>query len=260
MKSMKQSYSSKKTHTREKAVSFLICLALIMGIVFIVSCSTRQKGPIPQTMTILPSISNSLAEVTSRATQTSSKITSTPTYIVNTLTNTMNPIYDMGMTVEVTQAPIKITTAQAVGTEYLYENVTVTIGLVDQFDAIAYLNLDNLTDNGTNSSDIEIERTIGNEEFYSMYPINNSYYYFSETNNVDYDSCLDHLPVTGIYEGDYSLQGEYLLKRGGSFCILTNEGRIAIVSYINGSKKNLADWSEELSFKITVFGKIVDNQ
>lgn len=222
--------------------------SVIFGCLFFISACYAQKNTyLTQTSIVEPTVS---------LTPTSTNINDIP--LITTPTLEIQSIYGNGASIDVTQIPIIIsTTIPAIG-EYLYKDMIVTISFVDKFEAIAYLNLDDIGSNGMNNSDVEIVRSMGNEVSYTLLPANLSFFYYSETNNLDYDSCLKQFINSGDKIPHYNNQGVYLLNRSGSFCILTNERRIAIISYVNGSKKELSDGIEELSFNVSVFKNVAD--
>jgi len=69
----------------------------------------------------------------------------------------MDPILNLYITVAITQGPITISTISPDSGEYLYKNAVVTVWLGNDTDVFAYLNLDDLSDNGKNNSDVELE-------------------------------------------------------------------------------------------------------
>jgi hypothetical protein len=233
---------------------FITMLFSVILVFFISACYAQRNTYLTQTSIVEPTVS---------LTPTSTNINdipliTTPTLITLSVTPTLEiqSIYGNGASINVTQIPIIISTTTPAIKEYLYKDMIVTISFVDKFEAIAYLNLDDIGNNGMNNSDVEIVRSMGNEVSYTLLPANLSFFYYSETNNLDYDSCLKHFMNSGDKIPHYNNQGVYLLNRSGSFCILTNERHIAIINYVNGSKKELADGIEELSFNVSVFKEV----
>jgi len=192
--------------------------------------------------------------------------TYTPTSINTPVTQTVTPAWKMDTKYVTgfgqflfTQGPVIFSTSSPQDSVYLYKDVIVTFDLVDRFNAIAYLNLDDLNDNSGSNSDIRIERTRGNPEItYEIDPSNDSYFYYAGDNLVDYESCKESILNLDIDRVHYTLQA-YSFIEGGKYCILTNEGRIGIVNYIIGSKKAIGtDHEEELSVDISVFNEIIN--
>lgn len=235
-------------------ILFFVVIFTVAGLLF--GCSKNKNTTISQTFaipTLIPSVTNEIIP-TITPTPKITRPTSTP--ILVTPTKTFNPTYDLHITIDVTQEPPSfVPTTYPDDSEYLYKGAIVKVKLIDQFDAIEYLNLDDLTDNSMTNSDIEIERTIGNLPTYSLEPINNAYDYYSTESVMDYASCLKYFPLSGISYTDYSLQGP-LLTYSGPYCVLTNEGRIAIVHYV--TKKKIDNFVEELSLEVTVYRKKVE--
>lgn len=225
------------------------CLLLIALICLIASCSYTRMNQTTNTATIL------------RMDPTTTAFpTLVPTVITQTPTRTINPNVDIVLSVHVTQVPPVVSTNVPMGSEYLYKDVEVTVFLANRLNAVAYLNLDNLSDNSTENSDLRIERTEGNELFHWLKPINYAYFFWTEDTNVTFDLCLKKFPIVEKEVSTYMNQGNEFQSRGGSYCVLTNENRIAIVKFITGSNKSSTDFSEQLSFQITVFSEIVTNQ
>jgi len=167
----------------------------------------------------------------------------------------MDPILNLYITVAITQGPITISTISPDSGEYLYKNAVVTVWLGNDTDVFAYLNLDDLSDNGKNNSDVELEMGSGSGGLnYSLLPINSTYFYYPDKSTLDYDSCLEYFPVTGFTKVAYGSQRHNFIN-GKPYCVLTNEGRIAIVSFVKDSIKFNADFSQVLSVYVTVYNK-----
>jgi hypothetical protein len=242
---------------KRKRIFITILFSVILGCLFYISACYAKKGN-SSTQTLMVEPLSSLTSTSLSINNNDTPLISSPTSILlsGTPTLELQSIYGHGASINVTQIPIKFTTNTPAIEEYLYKDTFVTISFVDKFRAIAYFNLDDLVDSGMKNSDIEIVRSMGNEVSYTLLPTNSSYFYYSETNELDYASCLKHFIYSGEKIPHYNNQGVYLLRRSGSFCILTNERRIAIISYVNGSKKELSDGIEELSFNVSVFKEV----
>ncbi len=253
---MNSLFHNGKIQNLKKAFSILLFISILAGL--LLGCSRKVSTTIPQTLAIPTEIPSMANENTSTITQNPNIIQPTSTPILKTPVKTINQTYDLHITIDVTQEPPSfLSTTYPKGSEYLYKDAIVKVKLFDQFDAIDYLNLDDLTDNSMTNSDIEIERTIGNLSTYTLEPINNAYDYYSTESVMDYASCLKHFPLSGVSYTDYSLQGP-LFTYGGPYCVLTNEGRIAVVSYVPNSKKMIDNFVEELSIEVTVYRKKVE--
>lgn len=171
-------------------------------------------------------------------------------------TSTLDPSKLLQITISATNGPIQIISKNS-ESGYLYKNTVVTLTLVDLPEAVNYLNLDDLSENGEQTSDIEISRSFGSEgEYFYIHPVNNAYYFYLNQVSVDKDSCIKHFPISGFTSVTYLLQGNHFIS-GNSYCILTNEGNIAVVNYVKDSKKHtqLSESAEDLSVKVIVFNK-----
>jgi hypothetical protein len=99
-----------------------------------------------------------------------------------------------------------------------------------------------------------IRRTFGNEFFYSISPVNNAFYGDLGKSNSSYESCSKKFPIS-VDLTDYLVQATRFIY-SDSYCFLTNEGRIATVKYIEGSR--IRDGSTEtVDVLITVYSPIV---
>lgn len=231
---------------KKQVVAFLLMLVIIWGLTN--GCSSDQKTNTPMVVNspeMFPTETNALL--------TQSFLSSTPT--VPFSRPATNHDYDLSITLETTQGAVAVLTASSGSTDFLYKDTQVTVTLIDPYQAIAYLNLDDLVDNGTKNSDIAIRRTIGNEIHYYFYSVNNALYYYTTDTNLSYDKCYKNLSQIKMTKSEYESQ-EFEFTYGGSYCVLTNEGRIAIVHYMGSSFKNGGDFDEELSIQVTVFNKL----
>ena len=155
------------------------------------------------------------------------------------------------VTIGVTQIPVELSTKTKEDGDYLYKNVIVTLRVDSTNDeAISYINLDNLNDNGMLNSDVEWYVGQGKITAYFFFPTNNAKIYFSG-GDLDFASCVDHLSEFADKSFDY-------FRTGMPTCVLTNEGRIAIVNYVKNSFRiDKDDHIISTSIKVTVFNQIV---
>jgi hypothetical protein len=228
---------------------FFLCAGLLIG------CTTKNSLGYSQTnhptvpiVTITPSLT-----VTPNSTVTPTIQKITPTW-------TNDPKFDpVFASIKATQAPLQISTSIPADSPFLYQNLAVTIDLVDMWSALAYLNLDDINNNKGDNSDIVIRRAIGNPIiFYTLDPSNYARYYYMGNNQTDFDSCKKELLNIDLDMEDYLYQSDSFID-GGNYCILTNEGRIAIVNYIDGSLKSIGTaYEEHLSVNITVYRQIIN--
>jgi hypothetical protein len=243
----------KKSIQIDKRVISLISSVVILGLIIILSsCARYQLNNLPQTDTIIESTQTEANAILLMPTETPTKMISpTQTPVPS---KTMDPIYDLHITVDVTQGPIIISTITPKGNNYLYENANVTVNLGNSdIEEYAYINLDDLNDNEMKKSDVRIEMYSGSDGVdFELHPINSAYFYYSDKNTLDYESCLKKFPLAGFTKVDYDNQGTKFLN-GKSYCVLTNEGRIAIVGFVKNSIKFNADHSRNLSVLVTVY-------
>jgi hypothetical protein len=237
----------------KKIFSTISILWVFVLISALSSCSKNQINDLSQSNTNSGAIQYQTSTIIHTSTQTPTMgIISTPTSIP---TKTMDPILNLYITVAITQGPITISTISPDSDGYIYKNAKATVYLGNDIDEIAYLNLDDLTDNGMNNSDVEIEMGSGSGGLnYSLLPINDAYFYYPDKSTLDYDSCAKYFPVTGFTEVGYDSQGLNFIN-GKPYCVLTNDGRIAIVSFVKNSVKFNADYSQTLSVDVTVYNK-----
>lgn len=236
------------------------CIALLV-ISTLTSCSKKSIIVPPITMTdSKPTITDvKTIPAIATPTQTSTIASSLPTGQTSRATSTISPLYDLGLKIEGTQRPIFLSTTTPNQKEFVYNNIIVTIDLVDDIFAESYLNLDDLQNNDKENSDIVIIRDIGNSEInYSFYPVNNAIYYYSDNEILNLSSCQKHLQNLNFTSLEYGSYGNSFIK-GGLYCVKTNQGRIAIVSYIKDSLISGPTWPEEkLSMKVIVYNQIIE--
>jgi hypothetical protein len=242
----------KNDHQDKKIFSIISILLIFVILSALSSCTISQINNFSPTKTLIGTNPNQMNGISQTSTQTPTLDNFTPTMTL-TPSKTISPIYDLHITIDATQGPVTVSTVNSQEGKYLYKNAVVTVWLGNDTDVFAYLNLDDLNKNGISNSDVKIEMATGDLSNYVLYPINNAYYY-QDKNTVDYDSCLVHFPVTGFTHIDYDSQGDNFLM-GKPYCVLTNEGRIAIVSFVKDSIKFNADFSQVLSVNVTVYNK-----
>lgn len=139
--------------------------------------------------------------------------------------------------------------------KYLYQNAIFTIWFNNGWgERWANIDLDELSNNDTKTADIQVVRTCGSDCFYHVASMNGAVYYYAEENDLDFDKCLSHFPVNVMDTSDYSLQGVFIFREG-NLCVITNEGRMAIVKFRNfGIDEN---YSESISFLVDVYTEIL---
>lgn len=235
----------------------ILCMSLLFFSVIAACTINRWNEPQTRSDTFSPSPTGKISDNNFPETPTISN--SPAIQPVNPSWN-IDPKYDtLFNNISFTQGPFFTSTTSPNDSQYLYKNIIVTFELVDNSEAVVFLNLDDLNKNGSSNSDIRIERTIGNPEInYFLDPSNNAHYFYVGNNRTNIELCKKNLFNLKLSEVDYSLQREFFIK-GGNYCILTNEGRIGIVNYIVGSKKAVGkEYEEVLSVNITAYNEIIN--
>lgn len=229
----------------------------ILGIV-LSSCSVNQEQSPEKTSTSYPiTQTESTVVVTVIPTPSSTPVPiKIPTEINISSYRQVDNSYYMPV-ITTTQGPVIIQSTQPITDDLLYNNNIITVQLGSDLDVFSYLNLDDLNNNGISNSDIAIERTGRGYDWYLFEPINGAVYFHSDDKSIDFNSCLKHFPISGMDEDQYSFQGMYFDSSGGSFCVITNEDRMAIVQFIENSINVNEDYTEDLSFIITVYSEIL---
>lgn len=235
-----------------------ICIGgIFLWMMLLTSCTNHQNNLSDQTLTSTNPIMYNI---------TSTPKMVTPTIVESTLPQqpvdsirTIPPQYlELEDTIRITQGPVLVSTSSAEDPNYLYKKTIVTIQFEEDFLDNAYLNLDDLMNNQVDNSDIQITRYIGNEITYSLYPTNNSFYYYSKGGNLDFDLCVENFKKMKLSSVEYSIQGDYFIY-GGSYCVLTNEGRIALVNYVEDSSKFVGEWPQAvISLNVTVYSQKIE--
>lgn len=173
-------------------------------------------------------------------------------------TQTVDLRKESDMPILSTQGPVVVVTSKPEETEYLYKDAIVTVQLEEHVVDNAYLNLDDLSNNSIENSDIQFIRYIGTEMTYEIYPANIAYYFVAYKSNVSFSFCKDYLLNIDMDQYFYSDKA-HSFDFSNSYCVLTTEGRVAIMNYVEDSKKFVGEWPQEvLSVKITVFNEIIE--
>ncbi len=244
----------KKARTNHAIFSLLI-LAIVLS-----SCSVNKEQSPEKTLTIYPTTQTETPVVititptlpfTTTPTITPTEIKVSSYRQIDSSLNVNNPV------INTTQGPVVIQSTQPVTEKLLYYKNIVTIQLGSDLTVFSYLNLDDIDNNGLSNSDIAIERTGRGYDWYLFEPINGAVYYHSDNKSMDLNSCLKHFPISGMDEDQYFHQGMNFDSSGGSFCIITNEDRMAIVQFIENSIEEDENFTENLSFIVTVYSEIL---
>jgi len=153
-----------------------------------------------------------------------------------------------------TQGPVMISSAVPPGDEYIYQSTL--FGVMNNWDGgVDYFNLDDLADNAEGESDVKYVFSVGSEGLFAeLYPVNGVTYYYSDFNGMTYKGCMDHYPFTNMDEDLYHFQS---MAAGGGrdYCIITNEGRLAIFHVAYNSYTACRQLLCNIQFVVTTFKK-----
>jgi len=245
-----------KNKTRNQVVK--ICIGgIFLWMLLLTSCTDHQNNLSDQSFSSTKPISYTFTATPNMVTtpEDESTLTQQPVTSIRTIPPQYLELEDI---IRITQGPVLVSTSSTEDPTYLYNGTVVTIQFEEDFLDNVYLNLDDLLNNQVNNSDIQITRYIGNEITYSLYPTNNSFYYYSKVGNLDFDLCVENFKKMKLSSVEYSIQGDYFIY-GGSYCVLTNEGRIALVNYIKDSDKFVGDWPQAvISLNVTVYRQKIE--
>lgn len=141
---------------------------------------------------------------------------------------------------------------------FLYRNALVELGYADERYLIDYLNLDDLDDNSATNCDIMLERAVGSGgSFFDLYSVNGAVYHRATDGQTDFASCLAYFPTTDI---DVMLESSDLgwsFMSGDFICVITNEGRMAVIQYQEDSSWYTEDYTNYFSVLVTVYDQIL---
>lgn len=186
--------------------------------------------------------------------------TSTPPMPTITPTDWELIAFEKYIQIHVTQGPVVVSTKNTPDNVYLYKNVLVDLQFPDSMldGTRRYLNLDDLTNNGEKNSDIILDITEGSGGvFVIFYPANYAKYYFSGKEEMDYESCVEQFPVDEVYTGDGNQKFQFFT--GKPYCVLTNEGHMAIVRFAMKPVYSGEKEGASISLVVTVYQKVPVN-
>lgn len=234
-----------------KIVPFILT-SMFLLILLITGCDGFKQTniSITETPTLTFTISPQPTITISHPTSTVQILTSTPPFQLF-----LDPI-----TIKVTQMPVQISMGKPVGYMYLYQKAHVTLKL-DSFNGVVFLNLDNISDTNQQNSDFLIYVDTGSMgTTFEINPTNFARYFYSDKTTMDYTSCVESFPKTSadwlVHTNKYPVLVR-MIETGKEYCILTNEGRMAIVNMVSDS--NSIDDQGNLNIKlvVTVYKRIV---
>lgn len=251
---MKNEIVIPKEFKRIKKMSSLVLINFFIIILLITGCGGLKnnggsKTEIPTlTFTITPQPTN------------------TPSLQAALVSETLAPpVYPSlldAIPIDITQMSVQISTVKPVSEEYLYQDAQVTLKL-DSWNGVVFLNLDDITDNNAQNSDFLIYINTGSMgTTFEIYPTNYARNYYSDNATMDYASCVNDFPKTSAQEAaQYEKYPpiDVMIDSGNAYCILTNEGRMAVVNMVIPSNFNYSDDQGNLNMLlvVTVYNRIV---
>lgn len=253
---MKNNFSTSKA----LATGGILILFSMLAITSCRAAITKELLPTnPLSDQVQPSTESSLLSDAGTIT-----ITPSPSPDVTELSPTRTPgMFNMVpiATVAVTQIPIQITSPLTSPGDYLYKDVVVllTFKVLNSDISKSYLNLDDLNENTTQNSDIEVDVDFDKMTTFSIIPVNEATdfvpreraledktFSIPDKDLIDYSYCVEQL-------SDYANYWGMQLGYGEPICVRTNENRIAIVQYFENSIVYNDDGTMNLSLKVTVY-------
>lgn len=206
----------------KKVASVAIIFSIFMNAFFAVSCTTQENTPGVITNTVTRTLTQTISPT----------VTLTPTPRIPTDTPTEEPtenIFFTGSNINFTQEPNEfIAEKMPDESEYIYHHAIVNLNLKDELWEERYIDLDNLSSNSPEDSDLVFNVSSGSGTFYEMWPANNAIFYASDNKSEDISTCLKHFSELHFDEFSYQIQGGWVTS-GYPYCFLTNGGHIAVV-------------------------------
>lgn len=237
------------------------------ALVLLSGCITAiDKAPASEASSATPTMSPIPASSTRQEMITSTVITSgienivfptaTPSPKANaTVTVESNNNFLTWGTVDYEQkTPISFSVPTVTEKQYIYKNALASFNFGVIPSGSFYLNLDDLTDNWLTNSDVEILASTGSMgTTYILRPLNHAQYYYFDKRNLNYSDCESAFPLIGFDEISYDGQS-FWVNRGGSYCILTNMGHLAIVYPVKDSLS-----LQPFTLVISVYSQLMDD-
>jgi len=219
-------------------------------VILIIGCNKSQETIIPTQV---------ITETTSTLKQSQTNIGPSQTPVMTVPTETTIATFDWSLSnieIDIPQGAVYFTTHEPSNNQFLYKYVNVTIITEPEYGQV-FLNLDNLKDNGFSNSDIILfHETDKLGTWFNLFTSNGSRYYYSDLNNMSYDSCMEHFPFTKM-DPDYYMTQSIWFGRGRDYCILTNEGRLSILRFDQATEYSEYFKNPIISFVVTTYQQIV---
>lgn len=155
------------------------------------------------------------------------------------------------ISIDTTQIPPTILNTEKGSGEYIYDHVLVTVHVdTNSKTGIGYFNLDDLTDNSMENSDLEFRVIQDKNVRYSLFPANKATLFFSTEKEMDYSGCYNHL-------SEFRDTDAYPFLTGIAICVKTSEGRIGVVNYdIDSIVIDEIAHQISASFYVSVFSQV----
>lgn len=188
-------------------------------------------------------------------------ITDTPMVITTSSFRYIDPSLNYYLPkVIATQDTDVLVLSEVFSADKVYDQAIATVNFADKRDVLVYMNLDDLSNNGTQNSDIAIQRTQGSGgSFYTLFPINTAVFFLNPKDvEVSFETCITHFPITGMSDYEYGVHQGLSFIKGGVYCVITTEGRMAIIQFQKNSIVNNVDFTQDLSIIVTVYQKILN--
>lgn len=243
---------------RSKILVYFTALALLSGCI-----TTIDKAPGGEVSSEEPTMSPIPASASKEETIT---LTEFPSAIGNIVFPTATPSPKANITATIDsgkflywgtvdyeqKTPIAFSMPTVSGNEYIYKNALASYNFGIVPTGNFYLNLDDLNDNGLTNSDIEIRASTGSGgTSYYLNPLNHAQYYYADK-KMDLEMCMAEYPLTGFDELSYIVQAKGI-NWGGDFCILTNEGHMAVVHSVMDTL-----YRQNFTIVITVYKQVLE--
>jgi len=244
--------SLQKSKLLRRRLCFAFCVAAFF-ILFGLSCTNKKEGQefYPTQITSTPEITEAI---------TASYIYVSTGSPIPTITATFPPFEPI--LINVTQAPLTISTTSPGGSDYLYKDAVVTFKL-NNWNSTIFLDLDDLTNRQPQNGDFIVNINTGSMgTTFDFFPTNYARFYYSGKSEMDYASCIADFPKTR-FEEYTSYENlpiiSQMIDTGDPYCMITNEGHLAVMNMLIKSKFTDDEGNLILPFKVTVYSKLEED-
>ncbi len=237
-----------------KALAFFTILILLVGCITTPSRETLPVEPITSPIPASPT-KQEMITLTKMITNSGVMIfpTATPSPKANITVTVDSGKFLIWGTVDYEQkTPIGFSMPTVSGNEYIYKNALASYNFGIVPNGEFYLNLDDLNDNGLANSDIEIRASTGSGgTTYHLNLLNHAQFFYADK-KMDLEMCMAEYPLSGFDELSYIVQ-DLGINWGGDFCILTNEGHMAVVHSVLDTL-----YRQNFTIVITVYKQVLE--